>query len=1445
MKEIGIVVKLLDRFSGELKKGARTAQDSFKAMQNSARTAGTAMNRASGDARKSLVNVQNETRKASNALTKLGRTATSLKLTPNTDGLRKVSAEATRAGGTITQSFTRAATTSSTAMNHLSTTTTTAAARAAGSMQRISTAASSALGRVSTLATSAGTRLTGAFSRAATSISSVFSRVGSAASSAFSRIRKGVSGASASLDTLSSNISGLIGAFGAAQLASESFSAAMERDMFTAYMEMNVGAAKAREFASIIRQINIESPAPGGFINKLITGAIANQASLTASELRLLGQVASDYYMASMMMGKNKIDVEQDLITYINTGNTAEMARTSILKDHVDYLGQQKTISERILALDKALKEEGYRGLSQQQRALIYWELTKDLIMEVFTSLAGSVLPVLAGVMRAFVSLNEATHGWAAALVAGGVGLLVFITALPTLVSLVETVSIGFSLLRGVLVALPGLFAGAAGGAGLLGSAIAFLTGPLGVALIAVTAITAAFIYFYRTNESFRESVDRLGRSIMSVLGGAFRWLAGVAGQVFSVLGRGFQGLLTVFSPVLGVMVAGLTSLGSALQGLWGALQPVVSTVKGFIGWVWGLVSGFYTTTEGVRSLISSLGPLGLLLGLLLNPIQTLRFAFQQLKMAWDQWASSSEGQATLRALGAAFNEVKLALQQVWAALQPVFDALGQAWSELSNAIAPAREASGAVKSVGGSAGGAAGPLQVFVDIIRVVAWLLQNVVVPAVSAFAGFLRFIAPAVQMLAYALSGLISVLVYVGQVVYTVFSFFYQFGQALWSLLNGNITVTEFLKRVWDIFRATIGRILLQIVMSVVRFGAQLISAGLRAGAGFVRSVVSAILGLPGRIWMYLLVAVQRARNWTNRMWAIARQTGQKVIDGVMSFLRRLPGMVWQELLNVIDKIKQAPGAAYQAAVNFGKRVWEGVKKGLGIASPGYIYKDVSDEITRVTREFKDRQDEAAASAKGFADTIVSAASIKGAGPTPTPVAVAAPSMPSPPAAAVPSAPAPAPAPAPSAVTPTVTPDRIIAEWTPIRKIQDITAQTWRGSFDAVRTNFMHMQNTTRASLMNMQNTTRTGTQKIHSSFDAMRRDVSTAMTGVKKAATRSFTEMKKGVVATAEKTKTGSTSHINTLRRNIERFFAYIRSPAGGPAGAPRIGGGGGRSWSFRLPAPAGPSPRLVKDEIRPPSPALISMSSRELRRLEEEYWEDGCSLLPAGGWDQSRRWIPTVNRLIDRREFSPLPGMRVKVGAFRKWPPEGVFGSLAGFIPFISRVIGATRYSFYRGSSGLSIQQLLRRGAFNCYDGARVVAALAHAWGLPASVQCGLSWNGIPHCAARVAGLWFDTTAFQQGYGWTSPRVTGYGGPTSPDIGVGPARIEHHAGDVHINVEVNGAAGLDEKELAKRIMEAVTDNRTIKRLTSHPVFLRRFDEEYGRYAVNDARRTGSR
>lgn len=146
-----------------------------------------------------------------------------------------------------------------------------------------------------------------------------------------------------------------------------------------------------------------------------------------------------------------------------------------------------------------------------------------------------------------------------------------------------------------------------------------------------------------------------------------------------------------------------------------------------------------------------------------------------------------------------------------------------------------------------------------------------------------------------------------------------------------------------------------------------------------------------------------------------------------------------------------------------------------------------------------------------------------------------------------------------------------------------------------------------------------------------------------------------------------------------------------------------------------------------------------------------------------GWDYSGEWIPWVKEKIGSWPVNFLPGLKVKVKDFATWPPRGLAGNLIAFRSLMSAIIGRTRYAFYYGSSGLSPAELIRRGAFNCYDGARIVTAYARAFGLPASIRCGLSWNGIRHCAANVGGMWFDTTAFQHGYGWTSPAVKGYGG----------------------------------------------------------------------------------
>ena len=83
-----------------------------------------------------------------------------------------------------------------------------------------------------------------------------------------------------------------------------------------------------------------------------------------------------------------------------------------------------------------------------------------------------------------------------------------------------------------------------------------------------------------------------------------------------------------------------------------------------------------------------------------------------------------------------------------------------------------------------------------------------------------------------------------------------------------------------------------------------------------------------------------------------------------------------------------------------------------------------------------------------------------------------------------------------------------------------------------------------------------------------------------------------------------------------------------------------------------------------------------------------------------------------------------------------------------------------------------------------------------------------SWNGIGHVWAVINGVPMDTTAFQGGYGWTSPKVSGYG---SPDV----MKAHHTGGSLPtnndapvINVTIEGDVyGID--DLDSKITEGVS------------------------------------
>lgn len=107
----------------------------------------------------------------------------------------------------------------------------------------------------------------------------------------------------------------------------------------------------------------------------------------------------------------------------------------------------------------------------------------------------------------------------------------------------------------------------------------------------------------------------------------------------------------------------------------------------------------------------------------------------------------------------------------------------------------------------------------------------------------------------------------------------------------------------------------------------------------------------------------------------------------------------------------------------------------------------------------------------------------------------------------------------------------------------------------------------------------------------------------------------------------------------------------------------------------------------------------------------------------------------------------------------------------------SHIISRTRYEYYYGDR-FSNAEAIARGAFNCYDGAQILIELANKLGLSASMGRGY-WGNDRHVWAVVGGKTFDTTAFQHGYGWTSPKVKAAGAPSNVTK------------EVNINITISG------------------------------------------------------
>ena len=442
--------------------------------------------------------------------------------------------------------------------------------------------------------------------------------------------------ASAGLDGLNSKLLGVAGTIGLVDQATKLWEASTQRQTTQFYLGANLGEKKAREMQLAIQDIVATVPGDDTFMNTVLSGAMAKQTNLTTAELTKGAQAMADYIAGSEMQGKNAIEAQQDLKSYILSGSTAELQRSSILSNQVDILENKSTIQERINALIEAENNEQVAGLSGYDTAANKLTEFQGRIEKAQADLGELFLPAIQGALEFGLALDDSLGGGLMASIAGLGAAIPAIAAGLSMVGQsangINALVTGFGKLRDVLslTAIQEQLLNAVEGEGAIarfasalgitseaaaaeGATVAFggLAIAEGAALWPILAIIAA--------------IAALGVAVYE-LGKYFGWWTDV-GSMLEAINAGVQRLWSAF-----INHPDVQAIISAISNAWRVLSSAVGSA---INWV---LKFFNVNTGGefdvVRALIEMIGlawkALTLPIRTVINVIKNLITVFKQ-----------------------------------------------------------------------------------------------------------------------------------------------------------------------------------------------------------------------------------------------------------------------------------------------------------------------------------------------------------------------------------------------------------------------------------------------------------------------------------------------------------------------------------------------------------------------------------------------------------------------------------------------------------------------------------------------------------------------------------------------------------------------------------------------------------------------------------------------
>ena len=216
------------------------------------------------------------------------------------------------------------------------------------------------------------------------------------------------------------------------------------------------------------------------------------------------------------------------------------------------------------------------------------------IIESVDSALTSNGMPTLKEMVKDIGVKFEEISGKVAQAMPGVIGFIKgAFDALQPIMPVVVGIAAAFAAYQTVMIALKGVVLVATGVQWALNAAMT--ANPIGLVILAITALVAGIAYLWNTNEGFRNAVIGIWNAIVQTFQGAVAGIQTAWGAVVGFFQGIWDGICAVFAPVIGFYVG-------VYQGAWNGIVNIWNGAVGFFG---GIVSGIQGAFAGVSGAIS------------------------------------------------------------------------------------------------------------------------------------------------------------------------------------------------------------------------------------------------------------------------------------------------------------------------------------------------------------------------------------------------------------------------------------------------------------------------------------------------------------------------------------------------------------------------------------------------------------------------------------------------------------------------------------------------------------------------------------------------------------------------------------------------------------------------------------------------------------------------